>query len=880
MARVRRCGVLPAAALLLAALGASVAAEGQDEPAEDPAGEPAPKGTAEADEDDESLGDYKYWRREASYREVDEDDFDRSHDPRLLDADGSVTVDNVLVPKFQWYQDKRQLFVTFLLKNGENQTVSHDDDWLNFTVVADVQRVVQSHHFKQESQQQLSKKAVYAVQLPFKYKVLANRTREQVSAGWKTFIFRKAAKGKEWKHLLKEPANTAYVKQMKKDWKKYGSESDDPEFLVEKAKNLDDVIKAGGITVIQFAPTWSDKADEWAKQYGSAADQLEGDARLVKVNALTDTALLERFGITMTQRDENPRPQYVVLVDGERLEPGYSGETDTGKLVEFVRRLTKPPVIELGVADDVTELLKSSSRCAVAWGVSTESLPSFAAVTKASRTLQAVGEPKVSWAAVADISSTDGDSAAAFLRGAIPALEGVTGPAVVLVAAEQAEAADGAEASIKVTASRIAASGTEFTAEAAEADLAKTAAAWAFQATALEDQQSTLAATMQTRMDNAARVGVATAFLHIKEKHTKTESALCPSCPAAVEAVTSVLSSHESVTEPVLAVRGVVSSGGHIKGSVPQALATSQGLDGTTFPGLSVLAGPAGAQKTYTYSTADRGEMGADSVKAFLEAVLSGQISPSVRSETVPQDDAKGAGSGVVDKLVGLNVEDYVLTGRDKTDAVLVIYREGDELSRKHKDKAIKLAEKLAHVATLSFGSLDLDQNGLPEALKSADLVGADAKAWDGIWLWPAAAAAAAADAAGDTASSSKTIMRAKRKASLKDLAKWIKGKVGKPFEAKAQGLPAGTYSDSCKGCRVEGEELGHPKKLLVCASCTGGSAAAGKVSAELDSCESGFANEGGALVCDKAAEMAAEVEAAVEGGGDGGESEGDGKEL
>ena len=106
------------------------------------------------------------------------------------------------------------------------------------------------------------------------------------------------------------------------------------------------------------------------------------------------------------------------------------------------------------------------------------------------------------------------------------------------------------------------------------------------------------------------------------------------------------------------------------------------------------------------------------------------------------------------------------------------------------------------------------------------------------------------------------------------------KGKVGKPFEAKAQGLPAGTYSDSCKGCRVEGEELGHPKKLLVCASCTGGSAAAGKVSAELDSCESGFANEGGALVCDKAAEMAAEVEAAVEGGGDGGESEGDGKEL
>ena len=65
----------------------------------------------------------------------------------------------MLVPKFQWYQDKRQLFVTFLIKNLENQTVSQDDSWLNFSAVGDVQRVVQSHHFKQESQQQLSKKA-------------------------------------------------------------------------------------------------------------------------------------------------------------------------------------------------------------------------------------------------------------------------------------------------------------------------------------------------------------------------------------------------------------------------------------------------------------------------------------------------------------------------------------------------------------------------------------------------------------------------------------------------------------------------------------------------------------------------------------------------
>ena len=110
--------------------------------------------------------------------------------------------------------------------------------------------------------------------------------------------------------------------------------------------------------------------------------------------------------------------------------------------------------------------------------------------------------------------------------------------------------------------------------------------------------------------------------------------------------------------------------------------------------------------------------------------------------------------------------------------------------------------------------------------------------------------------------------MRAKRKAALKDLAKWIKNKVATSFDAKAQGLPAGTYSESCKGCRVEGAELGHSKQMLVCASCSGGSANAGKVSAELESCEAGFANEGGSLVCDKAAEMAAEVEAAVEATG------------
>jgi hypothetical protein len=360
---------------------------------------------------------------------------------------------------------------------------------------------------------------------------------------------------------------------------------------------------------------------------------------------------------------------------------------------------------------------------------------------------------------------------------------------------------------------------------------------------------------MQSKVDNGARLGVATVFLHIKEKSTKNESSLCPTCPAAVEAVTSAIVQAQAQGDdhgvsPLLTVRGVVSSGGHIKGSVPQALATSQGLDGTTFPGLTVLAGPAGEQKTYSYSVTDRGEMTAASVATFLQQVLNGEASTSVRSETVPAaDEVKGAGSGVVDKVVGLNVQEFV--GDDTVDTVLVIYKEGDDLGKKYKDKAVKLAEKLAHVPTLAFGSLDLDKNGIPETVTTQ--IGDDAKGWDGIWLFPAGTG---------------TPLHAKRKSALKDLAKWIKTKAAKAFDAKVQGLPRGTFADTCKGCRVEEGEGGADGagavKLLVCASCSGGSAGSGKVSVELESCEAGFANDGGTLICDKAAAMAAEVEAAV----------------
>ena len=134
-----------------------------------------------------------------------------------------------------------------------------------------------------------------------------------------------------------------------------------------------------------------------------------------------------------------------------------------------------------------------------------------------------------------------------------------------------------------------------------------------------------------------------------------------------------------------------------------------------------------------------------------------------------------------------------------------------------------------------------------------------ESKAWEGLWMFPAEGKP----------------VRAKRKAALKELAKWIKGSAAVPFEAKASGLPPGTYADSCKGCRVE-EPQG--KRTLVCASCTGGMKDAGKVSMELEACPSGFINDVGKLACDKAAEMAAEVAAEV--GDEGGEAKEEGEEA
>ena len=80
--------------LLLLLLPGGARADGDAKPD----AKPDAKG-GDAEDDDDSLGDYKYWRREASYKQVDEEEFDRTSDPRLLGADGSVVVDNVRRPR-------------------------------------------------------------------------------------------------------------------------------------------------------------------------------------------------------------------------------------------------------------------------------------------------------------------------------------------------------------------------------------------------------------------------------------------------------------------------------------------------------------------------------------------------------------------------------------------------------------------------------------------------------------------------------------------------------------------------------------------------------------------------------------------------------------
>lgn len=631
-------------------------------------------------------------------------------------------------------------------------------------------------------------------------------------------MVRKAARGKEWKHLLKEPANTEYTKQMRRDWKKYGSQADD-EFLVGKSKDLDSIIAEGGLTLIQFVPSWDSKADEWAKQYGTAADDLEGTARLVKVNALVDEDIMQRFGVTLTQRDVNPKPKYALLVDGKQLDETYEKDTDPVKLVEFVNRVANATVRKLATEADVEALLLEpcgstrpcSSRYAIAIGSGAAS-DDYDAVVAAARNLAAVGEPVVT---LAWIDATAADGALAYLQSSMAEkVDTGSGSALVLVAAES----NAAETPPQIKNAVLVPAQGAWTA----ATVSTAAADWGYRAKGFAGEVGA------ERVYAAARLGVATAVVHLTqgaEHFLDKVSMATQTSLLGVRFVTSYVPSSPTASQ-----------------SSAHDLATSHGLDGDTFPALSVVSGPPGAPRMFAFDQSNAAELTTDSALQFIQDTLAGKVSESVRSEAVPSRTF-GPGSGKVDTLVALNVQASAQAAG--VDVVLAIHDDDD--ARKFRSKTEKMAEKMAHVPSLSFGALNLAKNGVPASMVSA--LG-DRKEWEGVWMFPADAA--------------KPAERCKRKASLKELAKWIKGKAAIPFDAKAKDLPEGTYKDSCTGCRVEaqGEE---PTKRLVCASCSGGGADAGLVSIDMSDCTAQkFANEEGALACDRAREMAEAVAADV----------------
>eukprot|EP01052_Picozoa_sp_SAG31_P002189 SAG31_NODE_74_length_27628_cov_18.235642_21_plen_115_part_00 len=83
-------------------------------------------------------------------------------------------------------------------------------------------------------------------------------------------------------------------------------------------------------------------------------------------------------------------------------------------------------------------------------------------------------------------------------------------------------------------------------------------------------------------------------------------------------------------------------------------------------------------------------------------------------------------------------------------------------------------------------------------------------------------------------------------------------------FEAKAPSLPAGTYQDSCTGCRVHKLASIEPAlNQLVCADCPGAESS-GSVTLDLTACaDKPITNENGLLDCP---EPATEVEEGADG--------------
>ena len=179
---------------------------------------------------------------------------------------------------------------------------------------------------------------------------------------------------------------------------------------------------------------------------------------------------------------------------------------------------------------------------------------------------------------------------------------------------------------------------------------------------------------------------------------------------------------------------------------------------------------------------------------AFLDGVQAGQVPQALKSEPSPLGGGAGPGSGRVEKVVGMNLLETVRNAPAGVDCVLAVHNGVDRKS--FKKNLVTVAEKLAHVPTLTFGSFDVDKNELPAELD----LGQDVNK-EGIWIFKAGGGAAP--------------LRAKRKAKLGEIAKWIKKSATIAFEAKAPPLPEGTYTESCTGCRVHQHQHQYQRACL-----------------------------------------------------------------
>jgi hypothetical protein len=210
---------------------------------------------------------------------------------------------------------------------------------------------------------------------------------------------------------------------------------------------------------------------------------------------------------------------------------------------------------------------------------------------KAARRLQIVGQPLLS---VGNIAAVD-SPAAAFLAALSPevATAVLSGPAVLLL---EPQSTGMTLAGITLARPPIVLQPATFWIRSGGYDvaaLARSLASWGYRPHGIGEGN---AQADGPALAGAQKLGVDTLYLHLKESHQRNESKLCPACPPAAAEVKALLATD------ALGFRAVAVSGGHVKGSAAQELATSHGLDGSDFPAVSLLT-RSGTPPTHPTST-------------------------------------------------------------------------------------------------------------------------------------------------------------------------------------------------------------------------------------------------------------------------------------